>query len=76
MRNQELHFVVQLQSMDRRSARIRVCRFTESRETSCTDGKDNDCNGLIDRQEPQCKTVPITPPGSPCNRNRVCEAPR
>ena len=30
----------------------------EAREASCGDGKDNDCNGLVDCQDPNCSSLP------------------
>ncbi len=39
------------------SATISFCRYTQARETSCTDGLDNDCNGLVDALDPACRPV-------------------
>eukprot|EP00798_Chlamydomonas_sp_ICE-L_P017397 gene17397-23697_t len=37
------------------SAQIELCRYTTTVETNCNDGKDDDCNGLIDLDDPACK---------------------
>lgn len=44
-----LQFVRQLEST-REGGRITICRFNETREMSCGDGVDNDCDGLIDAE--------------------------
>jgi hypothetical protein len=46
-----------------------VCAGTEARETTCGDGKDNDCDGLIDCQDPDCL-------GKVCDgTGKVCPGP-
>ncbi|KAG2447471.1 hypothetical protein HYH02_007399 [Chlamydomonas schloesseri] len=44
--------------------RVGLCRFSEVTEKSCGDGQDNDCDGLIDKQDPDC-TQPSPPPAPP-----------
>ena len=39
----------------------------EDPEVSCFDGKDNDCNGLIDGADPACAGGPPPPGGDPVN---------
>jgi hypothetical protein len=39
----------------------------EVHETSCGDGKDNNCNGLIDCQDPDCGGLACSPFGLTCN---------
>ncbi|PNH01370.1 hypothetical protein TSOC_012758 [Tetrabaena socialis] len=34
--------------------RLAVCRYTVAKETSCGDLLDNDCDGLVDQQDPDC----------------------
>jgi hypothetical protein len=34
-----------------------VCTITEDPEVSCTDGEDNDCDGLVDGADPDCPDV-------------------
>lgn len=41
-----------------------VCTPTEDPEVSCTDGLDNDCDGLIDANDPDCQSV-CTPTEDP-----------
>eukprot|EP00798_Chlamydomonas_sp_ICE-L_P024728 gene24727-10364_t len=36
------------------SGDISLCRYTETVETNCFDGLDNDCNGLTDSEDPAC----------------------
>jgi hypothetical protein len=42
-------------------------RAEAGKETSCADGKDNDCDGLIDCDDPDCQAKPGTP-------GQVCDA--
>ncbi|GIL77147.1 hypothetical protein Vretifemale_6559, partial [Volvox reticuliferus] len=43
---------------------VSVCRATSLNETGfCSDGIDNDCDGLLDGAEPEC--TPASPPRSP-----------
>jgi hypothetical protein len=39
----------------------------EAHETSCGDGKDNDCDGLVDCQDPDCGGLNCSPYGLTCN---------
>ena len=45
-----------------------VCTPTQAPETSCSDGQDNDCDGLVDGNDPDCPTscVPTQLPESSC----------
>ncbi|GIL88649.1 hypothetical protein Vretimale_17244 [Volvox reticuliferus] len=49
------------------SGRVGLCRYSEERETSCRDGLDNDCDGLVDSADPDCSSPspPRSPPPSP-----------
>ncbi|GIL99793.1 hypothetical protein Vretimale_4769, partial [Volvox reticuliferus] len=62
------------------SATVELCRFTQRIETACDDGVDNDCNGLIDSDDPNCMSspppsppsqpsLPLTPPNPPPSPN-------
>jgi hypothetical protein len=54
-----------------------TCVATSGPETSCGDGLDNDCNGLIDCDDPGCQPVGNAP-GKACNPARAglaCSAP-
>lgn len=48
-----------------------VCIPTEEPEVSCSDGQDNDCNGVADGDDPNCGTGGL-PKGSPCMTNSDC----
>jgi len=48
------------------------CTPTESVETHCSDGIDNDCDGLIDSADPDCQTSGGLPPGASCTVNSEC----
>ncbi|GFR45312.1 hypothetical protein Agub_g6672, partial [Astrephomene gubernaculifera] len=46
------------------SATVQICRFTvleESGGDMCADGIDNDCDGLIDADDPDCGLIPSPP---------------
>ncbi|PNH06210.1 Autolysin [Tetrabaena socialis] len=46
--------------------RVGVCRYSEEVETSCGDGQDNDCDGLVDWDDPDCsQPQPALPLPSP-----------
>jgi FtsP/CotA-like multicopper oxidase with cupredoxin domain len=55
-----------------------VCEPTEPSETACSDGLDNDCDGLIDGEDPDCAGPP--PPSAcgdygdrnSCRADRAC----
>jgi hypothetical protein len=47
------------------------CVPEEPREASCSDGVDNDCDGLIDRDDPDCRPV-CRPAGSSCASDDDC----
>lgn len=51
----DLGYKVQLVSTTATHARVHICRYTELVETNCSDGLDNDCNGLADSRDPACK---------------------
>ncbi|GAX76122.1 hypothetical protein CEUSTIGMA_g3565.t1 [Chlamydomonas eustigma] len=36
---------------------VQLCRMSQVQERSCDDGLDNDCNGLIDSEDPACIAV-------------------
>ena len=50
------------------------CTPTETSETSCSDGLDNDCDTLFDNDDPDCggSTCTLLPPGSTCTANSQC----
>lgn len=45
------------------------CGNPPSTETNCTDGIDNDCDGLTDGADPNCSCLPV---GSSCTSNSQC----
>jgi hypothetical protein len=49
-----------------------ACVAAEPREASCSDGLDNDCDGLIDRDDPDCRPVVCQPSGSSCGSDGDC----
>ncbi len=49
------------------------CTPTETAEVTCDDGLDNDCNTLIDCDDPDCDADPNCQVVA-CNNNRVCES--
>jgi hypothetical protein len=74
--NTRLSFVMRVLSKNTTHISIGLCRFSATRETACVDGRDNDCDGLTDSADPDCRgRVPPAPPAL-CNRNAVCEPPR
>jgi hypothetical protein len=48
-----------------------VCTPTQTTETSCSDGLDNDCDGLIDGADPDCQSA-CFPAGATCTSNSDC----
>ena len=51
-----------------------VCAKTESAESLCTDGKDNDCDGLVDCADPDCGAYACGPHGQVC-AGSTCACP-
>ncbi|GLC65989.1 hypothetical protein PLESTF_000369900 [Pleodorina starrii] len=55
---------IALKSRTALAATVTVCRFLNQTEAvgsrSCSDGADNDCDGLVDLDDPDCK--PLSPP--------------
>lgn len=49
-----------------------VCTPTESVESSCADGIDNDCNGLVDADDSSCLTQTCWESGVSCSRGSDC----
>ena len=47
-----------------------VCEPTEVSEVSCSDGLDNDCDGLFDGADPDCQIC--APKGASCSSNADC----
>lgn len=47
------------------------CTITETMETSCSDGQDNDCDGNTDAADSDCATGGF-PPGESCSVNSDC----
>jgi serine protease len=48
------------------------CTITESPETSCSDGLDNDCDGLIDALDPDCAGGSCANVGQSCSIDGDC----
>lgn len=44
-----------------------ACTATEEPEFSCADGVDNDCDGLVDGNDPDCGSPPV------CDGDGICE---
>ena len=49
------------------------CTATETNETSCTDGLDNDCDGLTDSNDPDCGGGSV-PTGGSCISDSDCQS--
>ena len=48
------------------------CTPTETNEVSCNDGLDNDCDGLVDADDPDCQGGQCTPVGGACVNDSEC----
>ncbi len=48
------------------------CQPSEPSEVTCDDGIDNDCDGLIDNDDPDCQGAGCFPEGEPCRRDSDC----
>ncbi|GLC59648.1 hypothetical protein PLESTB_001517900 [Pleodorina starrii] len=63
-------FTVTMTSKTETQATVAVCRFLNKVETrgdsSCSDGRDNDCDGLVDMDDTDCRESP--PPSPPLPR--------
>jgi hypothetical protein len=46
--------VVRVMRYGNASAVVRLCRWAEEAETACGDGLDNDCDGRVDGDDPDC----------------------
>eukprot|EP00798_Chlamydomonas_sp_ICE-L_P014165 gene14165-20133_t len=46
--------VVETLEFGETEGKMKLCRYTETVETNCFDGLDNDCNGLTDDEDPAC----------------------
>jgi hypothetical protein len=58
--------VVRVTGVSAAGASIAICRADGTTETSCGDGLDNDCDGLIDSADPDCRNDnPNTPKAVP-----------
>ncbi|GAX74872.1 hypothetical protein CEUSTIGMA_g2318.t1 [Chlamydomonas eustigma] len=44
---------------------VQLCRMSQVQERSCNDGLDNDCNGLIDSEDPACIAAAAGKPTPP-----------
>ena len=50
-----------------------LCTITEDPEVTCSDGVDNDCDGLIDGDDPDCGiTCTLGQKGDPCGEDGEC----
>ena len=49
-----LGYKIQLISTSSTNCRVHMCRYTQTTETDCTNGLDDDCNGLTDAKDPAC----------------------
>ncbi|EFJ40409.1 hypothetical protein VOLCADRAFT_99754 [Volvox carteri f. nagariensis] len=61
---------IQLKSKTPQAATVSVCWFLSIVESSgdqsmCSDGLDNDCDGLVDAEDPDCKAILQPPPKKP-----------
>jgi hypothetical protein len=50
-----------------------ACVPTQTPETSCTDGLDNDCNGATDCADANCSSDPACQTPTTCDNDGVCE---
>jgi hypothetical protein len=63
------------------TAKVQVCHWSEAKETSCGDGLDNDCDGRIDADDPDCSggggggSSPEGDPGPATTTIMMAEAP-
>lgn len=48
------------------------CTITESPEASCSDGLDNDCDGLFDADDADCQGGSCSASGQSCSSNSEC----
>lgn len=48
------------------------CTVTEDPEQSCSDGVDNDCDGLVDGGDSDCSIDPCVPKGGACSVDGDC----
>ncbi len=71
-----LGFTARVLSLNGTHARVALCRYGDvTAEVDCQDGRDNDCNGLIDAADPACAgRIPPAPPAV-CVVDGVCQAP-
>ncbi|HYQ72993.1 MAG TPA: S8 family serine peptidase [Gammaproteobacteria bacterium] len=59
------------------TACIPSCTITESpAELSCSDGQDNDCDGVADAGDPDCSTGTLLPKGAACTLDSECASGR
>jgi thermitase len=56
------------------SACVPSCITTETPETSCTDGIDNDCDGDTDAADLDCNQSGLLPKGASCTQDSECAA--
>ncbi|EFJ45511.1 hypothetical protein VOLCADRAFT_94248 [Volvox carteri f. nagariensis] len=70
---------VRVKSKTAKAATVTVCRFLRTNESgsSCSDGLDNDCDGLVDMDDPDCNPAlrPSPPPPSPPPKKQVTQPP-
>ena len=48
------------------------CGAPPTTETQCSDGADNDCDGLIDGDDPDCQECTLGQIGDPCSSDADC----
>ncbi|GIL58773.1 hypothetical protein Vafri_13750, partial [Volvox africanus] len=57
---------ITVRSKTPQAATVSVCRFVSQAELACSDGIDNDCDGLVDSDDPDCNNdLKMPPPPQP-----------
>lgn len=66
-----MNLVIRFFGINGNAADAGICTKASSYESDCSDGLDNNCDGLTDDEDPVCRTTYL--PGF-CNNNGRCDA--